>query len=320
MALVAVALINVLAAITPAFAGLIGLRIAAGFAATFIVPIASATAISLTTPEVRGRALAFVAGGTTVAFMLGIPAGSVIGGAFGWRATFVFAATLSALAAIIVRIAIPAVPPQPRPAGTVVQLLRRDDVAPALMSIFLGFAATFTVVAYVGPVVSTITGATGGHVGLYQLCVGVGSLIGVPLGGWLVDRGHGRTIPVGVFAVMMVTLSSYTILLSGGLAEFAPALLAAIILAGAAALFTLIPAMQARLVATAPEAAPLLLGASGSVMFLGQGAGAMFGGVITDHLGFPAIGVAGASLALGALLFSAASALRRPAISIAPAE
>ncbi len=304
LALIAAAAINGVAALAPTYSALFGLRIAAGLAATFVLPIAASTAIALAPPEARGRALALVAGGTSIAFVFGIPTGSGIGGAFGWRATFIYAALISLAAAAIVRLLIPPVAPSPRPSGSLIDTLRRPGVMHALACTFLGFAAMFTVVAYVGPVVTAITGATGGTVGLFQLCVGFGSLIGVPLGGALTDRGYGRAIPLSVFSSMIVTLSAYSLLLGGGVTTGASTLLAVIILIGAASLFTLIPAMQARLVASAPDAAPLLLGLSGSIMFLGQGAGAMFGGFIADHVGFAAIGVAGAAVAAFALAFN----------------
>jgi predicted MFS family arabinose efflux permease len=44
--------------------------------------------------------MALVSAGMALAFTLGVPLGSIIGGAFGWRATFVFAGALLLLCAV----------------------------------------------------------------------------------------------------------------------------------------------------------------------------------------------------------------------------
>ena len=97
LALATVALLNTAAALAAGYGSLLGLRILAGLAATCINPIAAAAAVALVPASQRGRALAIVTAGMTVAFMMGIPLGSAIGGLFGWRATFLFAASLAAI-------------------------------------------------------------------------------------------------------------------------------------------------------------------------------------------------------------------------------
>jgi predicted MFS family arabinose efflux permease len=316
LALAAIAAINAASAFAPGYAGLLALRIAAGLAATCVVPIAAATAVALVPPEMRGRGLALVTGGTTVAFMLGIPVGSAIGGFWGWRATFVFAALLAAFAAVVVRLGVPKTPPRQGPPVALAKLARAPEAVSAFAATFLGFMAMFSVVAYVGPVVSAATGVSGAAVGLFQACVGVGSLVGVPLGGLLVDRGRGRVTQLVVFALMVVILAAYAGLLAGFVRGFAPAALAFLSFSGAAALFALIPVTQARLVGSAPESAPTLLGLNSSIMFLGQGAGAVAGGLAMDHLGFASIGLVGAAAALVGLVLTIAGG-RLPSSSAA---
>ncbi|MBY0332486.1 MAG: MFS transporter [Acetobacteraceae bacterium] len=310
-ALLAVAGLNLAAALAMGFAALLGLRIAVGVAAAAVTPIASAAAIALVPPAQRGRALAMVSSGMVVAFILGIPLGSAIGGLFGWRATFLFAAVLALGAALLVRLALPVVQPGPRSPGALADALGSPSVRACLLITLLGFTATFTVVAYIGPVVTALTGATGAGVGAFQACIGVGALIGVPLGGVLADRGLGRPALAGAFAAMVATLAAYTLLLGGVAAGVAPALLGLVILVGAAALFLVMPIIQARLVEAVPAAAPLLLGLNGSMVFLGQGAGALIGGLVTDHAGTPAIGLVGAAIAVIGLGLALA-ARRRP--------
>src|SRR5277367_5852843 len=67
-------------------------------AAGLYVPGANALAKALVAPEWRGRALAIVNGGLSLAVALGVPLGALVGAHFGWRASFVAVAVLAALA------------------------------------------------------------------------------------------------------------------------------------------------------------------------------------------------------------------------------
>ena len=301
LALATVALLNTAAALAAGYGSLLGLRILAGLAATCINPIAAAAAVALVPASQRGRALAIVTAGMTVAFMMGIPLGSAIGGLFGWRATFLFAASLAAIAALVVRLALPAITPVARPPGIIRQELKRPAIRSALLTSFLGFAAIFTISAYLGPVVTAITGATGASIGVFQACIGIGSLVGVPIGGMMVDRGRSRVVMIVAFALIALAQAGYSVLMLGTATALTPLLLGGIIFTSALALFSIMPAVQSRLVEAAPDATPLVLGLNGSVMFLGQGAGAVLGGFVSDHISFASIGFAGALLGLAGL-------------------
>ena len=50
------------------------------------------------------------------------------------------------------------------------------------------FAATFSSIAYLGPIVNRTVGAEGGLVGAFQACIGLGSVLGIVAGGRLADR------------------------------------------------------------------------------------------------------------------------------------
>ncbi len=80
--------LHIACSLTPNFGSLLILRAFAGLAGAMSGPAASVAAASLAPPERRGSALAMVSGGMTLAFVVGIPIGSVIGNLFTWRATF----------------------------------------------------------------------------------------------------------------------------------------------------------------------------------------------------------------------------------------
>jgi DHA1 family inner membrane transport protein len=302
--LAVLALANGFAALAPTFETSLVLRIVAGLGAGVVGPIASAVAADLAPPEQRGRALGLVFAGLTLAFIIGIPAGSVIGGLLTWRATFAFAAAIAVVALVAVLLLVPVVP-----ARGVSGLSPKAAITPTTLHTyvltFLCLAATFSTVAYIGPVVTAVTGGSAQDVAKYQVWVGVGSMVGIPVGAMLADRGLARPTLVAAFAGMAITQLGYT-LMQGGVIPPSPSGLSVLIFLGAASAFTIPPVTQTRLVAIAGAAAPIALALNGSVNFLGQGAGAVTGGLTIVASSLTYVGITGAVLALLGLLLALA--------------
>lgn len=301
--LLALALLNLLAALVPSFALLILIRILCGLAAALVGPTASAAAALLVPPEARGRAMATVLAGMTLAFILGIPLGSVIGEWGGWRACFLFAGLVAGAAALAVALLLPSLPGTGAARLAALRQVAEPATARTLLLTLLGFAATFTVIAYIGPVAAHVADLHGAEVGGLQALIGVGSIIGVAIGARSADRPSAMAMVTASFAVSALSLSAYSLLPISRLAGLPLILLLSLaMVAGAAALFARTPAIQARLVARAPEQAAVLLALNGSTVFVGQGLGALLGGLVTATLGLGALGFAAATVALVGLL------------------
>lgn len=299
-ALFLVALLNSAAANAPSFEALMGLRVITAAVSTLVAPVALSAAAALAPPERRGRALATVLAGLTLAFTFGIPLGSAVGGAEGWRATFALSSALAAAAAAGIAWVLPPVPSDERPGLAGLRAMGAGAVWPLLALSAGAFLALFTVVAYIGPVVTRITGFTGAGVGAMQVFVGVGSVVGILLGGRAADAGRPRAAILACLGACCVSLASYSfwMTLGDGLPEGArTAGLAATILLGASSLFALGPIVQARLVAVAAGARNVALAMNGSMVFLGQGLGAAVGGATLGLGGIEALGLVGAALA-----------------------
>jgi predicted MFS family arabinose efflux permease len=301
-ALLLLGLLNLVTAVVPDLASLLGLRVLIGIASAAVIPAATATAATLAPPERRGRALGLVIAGTTAAFLIGIPLGSVIGEASGWRAIFVFAAVIALLAALAVRLGLPTVAAVTAPTGGL-PALRRPGVPATLGLTVLGFAAVFCFAAFVGPGVNRVTGLAGAWVGVMQAMVGVGALVGVPAGAWLADRAGMASARWPIAAI--IAGQALTAALLAGAADGSglgvPALALAILMV-AGGLFALTPILQAHLVALAPDARGLLLAFNASGSFVGQAGGAALGGLAIALAGLPAMSVAGMLAGLLALV------------------
>lgn len=302
--LAVIGLINLAAALASSFASLLASRVACGAVAALVGPSASAAAAALVPAEQRGRAMATVAAGMSLAFTLGVPLGSAVGGAFGWRATFVFAGLLLLACAAAIRLVLPSVPATDRAGLATLGVAGDAAVWPRLLLTALAFAASFSSVAYLGPVANAVAGAQGFGVGLFQACIGLGSIVGVVAGGRLADRPRRERYLPRLLSVVVLTQLGYVAAQSLSIpVGTASALLAVSIFTGACMLFAAMPIVQVGLVAAAPDRRNVVLALNGSMVFLGQGLGAAIGGVVISvdrlaHTGFAGAVVA-AVVALG---------------------
>lgn len=288
------------------FSQLLVLRAVLGGIAALAGPAASTMAASLVPPERRGSAMATVMGGMTIAFLLGIPLGSVVGSAFGWRSTFALSALLSVIAFAAVAFFIPRVQaPAPIKGGK----LAIGTAAPLWAATFLAFGANMTISTYIAPIIRLQTGITGAGVGAFQLVIGVGSFIGLWLGGRSADRGKGGlSVTLGFLALATGAGLHELELLGGapaGAATYAVVCLA--ILIAATALFSIMPVVQTRLVEALPTAAPMALALNGSAASLGQGLGGGLGGAMLTNYSAPALTSAAMAVAVTGAIFWAAT-------------
>jgi predicted MFS family arabinose efflux permease len=290
--------LHIACANTPNFQTLLILRALAGLAGAMSGPAASVAAASLAPPERRGSAIAMVAGGMTLAFVLGIPLGSVVGNLFGWRATFMLAATLSAVALVAVTLFLPKVPAPPKREGGKVEF---GHIWPLYMTSFLTFAANMTLNLYIAPIVRVGAGVTGSGVAAFQAMIGLGSIVGLWLGGRAADRAAGRSWILQGFTIQAVAMTTHLLATHHAVPAGWPSriLVAAAILMAATALFSMTPVISARLIQMT-QGAPVALALNGSVVSMGQALGSTIGGAALQFYGVPAIPAAALAMSLTA--------------------
>ena len=287
-------------AFTPDFSTLLALRSLAGLAGAIAGPSATIAAAALSPPERRGSAIAMVTGGMTLAFVLGIPMGSVVGAIFDWRATFLFAALLSGTALAGVLVFMPGVKPPPkRPGGR----LPVGHIWPLYMTTFLLFAANMTVNLYIAPLVRVGAGVTGAGVAAFQMMIGVGSVAGLWLGARAANRYAGKAWILQGFGIQVAAMSLHFAATHHALPPGWPSklLVALAIFVAATALFSMTPVVQARLIQMT-HGAPVALALNGSVVAVGQALGSALGGAALAMFGVPAI--PGAALAMSLVAFA----------------
>jgi predicted MFS family arabinose efflux permease len=303
---------HALCAAMPSYGSLWPLRGATMLGAAVFTPQAAAAIGFMSPPEHRGRSIAFIFLGWSVASVLGLPLSAWVGDTFGWRFAFVGVAALSLLAAIWV---FAAMPDNVRPAALSLAAWKRAVASPLLMAIvavtFLTGAGQFTLFAYFTPYFHEVLHATTLQSSL--LLVWFGS-IGV-IGNVALTRFIDRT-GVHVAATIMIGLIAATFAvwpLAVGVAGTALA-----ITPWAFGIFAAQSAQQARLSVVAPSLAPALLALNTSAIYLGQAAGASSGGLLISKYGYGALSEAGLAWLVAAIALSiwAIAAVKRNAASI----
>jgi MFS transporter, DHA1 family, inner membrane transport protein len=278
-ALVLFALANVAAALAPSFSVLLGARVAAACGAAVFTPVASAVAASFAPPRLRGRALSVRTMGVNIAWLVGVPLGTVVGGHYGWRTSFVLVTVLATVAALGVRTLLPAVEASAR-GGFLsnLRVVKSGAVVAGLGLTILALMASFVVLTYVRPVLENLTHFATGGVGLMLAVFGLASIPGALLGGYVADRWGYRISMITVLAVLSVSLFSFSVLSAAQAGSVLTVVgTVAALVAWSVAAFAFLPLQQYRLIEVAPEGQNAALTLNASAIQTGQGIGAGLG-------------------------------------------
>lgn len=294
--LVIFGLANIVAALSPH----IGVMALARFIPALALPVfwslASETAVELTGPDRAGRAISMISFGIVAATVLGIPIGTLISDAFGWRSAFVALAMLSFAKALLLFTFLPHTKIKKAHASIAAQMriLRDPLIIGHVFLSMLVFAGMFTAYTYLADILERLAGFDGATVGWCLMGFGGMGLIGNWLGGRLVDRNPlGATIlfcaPMALGMVVLVPIvKSYVwltiVLACWGIAQ--------------AALFTVchVRVMKAASGSTALGASLNISGAN-----TGIGLGALLGGRVIDSFGLGSAGWASAAIVILAI-------------------
>jgi DHA1 family inner membrane transport protein len=298
---------NALCALAPSYGFLMVARIITALCHGAFFGIGAVEAASLVAPEKRGQAIALMFTGLTLANVLGVPLGTALGQAAGWRMTFWAVTGIGIASLISLFLLLPRAEPKAEHPDMLRELTR---LTPA---VYLGLATTvvfsasiFAMFTYIAPLLNTITHVSPRGVSYTLFLIGLGLTLGNVLGGRLADWRLLTTL-AGTFAVVAIILAGFTFAAS----RLVPAEITLFLWALCA--FTGIPALQVNLVKLGQEAPNLISTLNIAAFNAGNALGAWAGGiVIADHFGFDAIPPTAAALSLAALALTFVSMLHRP--------
>ncbi|MFI9589384.1 MFS transporter [Nonomuraea sp. NPDC052265] len=305
---------NLLSALAPSYGVLMVGRFLAAFAHGAYFGVGSVVAADLVAPQKRASAIALMFTGLTLANVLGVPLGTWIGQAFGWRATFwvVVGIGFAGLAGVLAL-----VPRQPRPSGggllRELATFRKAGVWLALAMTVFGFAPVFAVITFIAPIMTGVGGFSSGAVPVVMALFGVGMVVGNLIGGRLADRA---VMPAIYGSVALLTLLAVVVAL---VSASQVAFVVTITLFGVAAFATVSP-LQTRVLDAASGAPTLASAANIGAFNLGNAIGSFAAGLTIDAgLGYTAPAWTAALLGLLGLLVAAAAGLQSRRHHLAPA-
>jgi len=178
---------NLLSAAAPGYGVLFIGRFLDGLPHGAYFGVASLVAASLAPPGRRGRAVASVMLGLSVANVAGVPAATWLGQHVGWRASYVAAALLALLAMALVAVFVPSCPGNAEATGRreVSLFFRNGQAWLVLLAGAIGFGGLFAVYSYISPTVTRVGGLPESTVPLFVLGFGLGMVVGTWLAGEL---------------------------------------------------------------------------------------------------------------------------------------
>ncbi|MER6710566.1 MULTISPECIES: MFS transporter [unclassified Streptomyces] len=308
---------NLLSAIAPNYPVMLLGRIVAALCHGSFFGIGSLVARSLVAPEKKSQAVAIMFAGLTLANVLGVPFGALVGERWGWRAAFwavtaIGVLALAGIAALVPAWAGQAPPGKPQdgaapvpPLGLAAQLraFRSWQVWLTLIATALGYGGMFGAFSYIAYTFTEVSGFAPADVAWLLMVYGVGLVVGNLVGGRAADRDRDRAL---VLALLALTL---TLVLFGLLAESAVASVVLVFVLGVTG-FASVPGMITRVTDYAHGAA-LAASANVSASNVGNALGAWLGGLaISAGLGYTAPLYVGAGIALVATVVMVIAARR----------
>ena len=305
---------NLLCAIASGYNMLMLARVVTALCHGAFFGIGAVVAASLVPENRRASAVALMFTGLTLANVLGVPLGTALGQAAGWRSTFWAVVVIGVVALIGLWRVLPADRNQPRAD------LRRELLALRGLGFWLALSMTvffaasmFALFTYVAPLLQEVTSVSPRGVTGTLLLIGLGLTLGNFIGGRLADWRLATSL-VGIFVALALT--SAALRWTGQ--AFLPAEITLFLWAAAA--FAAVPALQINVVTFGKDAPNLVSTLNIGAFNVGNALGAWVGGLVIDHgLGLTAVPLAASGLALLALIATllTASQARKSGLAIA---
>ena len=260
-----------------------------------VTPVAGAIGVATSTPANRGRVLATVFAGLTIAQALGLPLGAWLVGVAGYRATFVLIAAASVGAALLVLRFVPAhIASTPASLKALGAVLVQPRLLLALSFIVFFIGGSFVFLTYLSTFLEHRHGLRGQGLAAVLLLYGLSAVAGNLLGGRLADRLGPATTLLMLCSVQVLVLPSLSLL------DLPLALVVMLLVLWSVFGWSVHATQQSRLVALDPPRAPVLLALHSSGIYIGASAGSAIAGQVLAQADDRWLGPAGALLVLAA--------------------
>ena len=300
---------NLLSAVAETYTMMMLGRIIAALCHGAFFGIGAVVAGNMVAPSKKAGAIAIMFTGLTLANVLGVPFGTLLGQNFGWRSTFWAITVIGVIALVGIATLVPV---QARGEAESLRnefgAFRSTQVWLSLSITILGYGGMFGAFTYIAFTLTEVSGFASSTVPWLLIVFGVGLFVGNLLGGKAADRALDKTLII-LIAGLTVILVFFALTASSPVAT-----VFSLVLMGGFG-FATVPGLQMRVMKYAGSATTLVSGANIGAFNVGNALGAWVGGLtISAGLGYTSPIWAGAGIAAAGLvvtLFAASTARRR---------
>lgn len=287
---------HILAGVAWNFYSLMIARIGIACAHAVFWAITTPLAVRLAPNGKKAKAMGFIVIGVSMATILGIPIGTIIGQLVGWRVTFLCIAGIAFCVMILLLRLLPTVPSMDIISiKDIPMVLKRPILLNIYLLIAIIIAGHFTAYTYITPFMKNIGGFNQNVIVLLLLVVGFSGMIGS-----VIFAKYAEKNPTAIFIIPMLLL--ITCLLSLYVCSFTlyTAIIQCLIWGLSITIIGMV--MQSKVIDAAPDATDIATSVYSGIFNIGIGGGAFIGSKVLILLSIDYIGYVGACFVIIALL------------------
>ena len=272
-------------------------RIGIALAHAIFWSITASLVIRVAPKDKKQQALGLLALGSSLAMILGLPLGRLIGQSLDWRSTFAVIGIIATLVMLLMWKLLPHLPS--KNAGSLASipvLMKRPLLVGIYLLVMMIISGHFTTYSYIEPFAIKVSQFAPEIATMMLFIFGLAGVVGSFLFGRLYAKNSRNFIACAMMLVMLPQLLLFP------LKHFEIAIFLLVFLWGIG-ITSLSIALQMRVLQLAPDATDVATAIYSGIYNVGIGAGALFGSIVIHQLGLEYVGLIGGGLGFLALIW-----------------